>query len=109
MSRIRPFFPKLILHLFLSCRHRNRKSEGLFLPGPGEKIPFDSITHCHDKSVSELLKPTEVVQYHLNTAVGMSPAQEAPDNQRVRRCSPPHTDSLFCRYLAPDCLFASED
>lgn len=62
----------------------DHKSEGLSLPGPGEKnhnSSFDTITHCHDKSVSELLNPTEVVQYHLNTAVGTSPAQEPPDKK----------------------------
>lgn len=59
---------------------RHHKSEGLPLPRPGEKnhnSPFDTILHCHDKSVSN---PTEV-QYHLNTAVGTLPAPEPPDKK----------------------------
>lgn len=84
------FFPfQSTLKRFLSLRHRKRQSGGggLSLPGPAEKMhnsAFDIITHCHDKSASVRLQPPEVVQYHLNTAVGTAPAQEAPDNQCAR-------------------------
>lgn len=76
----------------------DHKSEGLSLPVPGEKnhnSSFDTITHCHDKSVSELLNLTEVVQYHLNTAVGTSPAQEPPDKKAQPLLAASHKLSIL--------------